>query len=50
MSESIANNIFNHPFTCLVAGPTQSGKTTFIEKIIQHNKTAIYPNINRMEL
>ena len=48
MSESIANNIFNHPFTCLVAGPTQSGKTTFIEKIIQHNKTAIHPNINRI--
>jgi hypothetical protein len=25
---------FRHPFTCMLAGPTQSGKTTIIQKII----------------
>ena len=26
--------IFHHPFTCLVSGPTQSGKTTLLHKIL----------------
>ena len=25
---------FRHPFTCMLAGPTQSGKTTILQKII----------------
>ena len=25
---------FRHPFTCMIAGPTQSGKTTLLKKII----------------
>ena len=31
-----------HPFTCLVAGPTGSGKTTFIKELIQQFKKLIY--------
>ena len=31
-----------HPFTCLVAGPTGSGKTTFIKELIQQSKKRIY--------
>jgi RNA helicase len=26
----------NHPFTCLIAGPTKAGKTTFVKKLIDN--------------
>ena len=29
---------FHHPFTCVVAGPTNCGKTEFVTKFIQHVK------------
>ena len=25
-----------HPFTCLVAGPTGSGKTVFVKNVLKH--------------
>ena len=25
-----------HPFTCTIAGPTQSGKTQFVVRLIKH--------------
>jgi hypothetical protein len=34
---------FKHPFTCLVSGPTQSGKTYFVEKIIKNIDKIIEP-------
>jgi hypothetical protein len=34
---------FKHPFTCLVSGPTQSGKTYFVEKIITNIDKIIEP-------
>ena len=37
----IDQNIFIHPFTCLVVGPTQSGKTHFLHKILKYNKSLI---------
>lgn len=40
----IDGEIFIHPFTCLIAGPTQSGKTTFIKDIIVFNKILIKPS------
>ena len=30
---------FKHPFTCIVAGPTGSGKTSFVIKLLQKLKT-----------
>ena len=33
----IDNKVFKHPFTCLIAGPTQSGKTTILKKILELN-------------
>jgi len=30
---------FKHPFTCIVAGPTGSGKTSFVIKLLQNLKS-----------
>ena len=30
---------FKHPFTCIVAGPTGSGKTSFVIKLLQKLKS-----------
>ena len=32
---------FKHPFTCIVAGPTSSGKTILIRRILKHHKLLI---------
>ena len=32
-----------HPFTCLVAGPTGSGKTLWVTHLLQHRYTMIHP-------
>jgi len=29
--------MFSHPFTCIVAGPTQAGKTCFVKKLIENS-------------
>ena len=36
-------HVFKHPFSCLVAGPSQSGKTTFVEQLIKHCDEMIHP-------
>lgn len=38
------NGVFSHPFTCLIAGPTQSGKSSFVEKLLKNHKS--YMGIN----
>ena len=40
---NIDEYIFQHPFTAMIAGPTQSGKSTIIRKIIEYNQTMITP-------
>ena len=37
---------WKHPFTCIVAGPTSSGKTTFIKELLLKRDTFIYPKID----
>ena len=32
-----------HPFTCIVAGPTGCGKTTFVTRLLQHASSFIVP-------
>jgi hypothetical protein len=34
---------FKHPFTCLISGPTQSGKTYFVENILKNITETISP-------
>lgn len=35
--------VFQHPFTCIIAGPTQCGKTTFVRNLIDECQTLIHP-------
>ena len=34
---------FKHPFTCVVAGPTGSGKSVFIDKLVRNASDMIAP-------
>ena len=43
----IDSKIFQHPFTCMIAGPTMSGKTTLISKILLNKIDLISSNIDR---
>ena len=36
-------NVFNHPFTGIIAGPTGSGKTVLLMKILDNASKYIYP-------
>ena len=36
-------HVFKHPFSCLVAGPSQSDKTTFVECLIKFHEKMIFP-------
>jgi hypothetical protein len=33
---------FKHPFTCIAAGPTSSGKTVLVRRILKHHKSIIH--------
>ena len=41
---SIANHQFKHPFACLIAGPSQSGKSTLLSRILENNDSLIAPS------
>lgn len=40
---SIKSEVFEHPFTCLIAGPQQSGKTHLLKHILQNQDVLISP-------
>ena len=44
MENSIDKTVFKHPFTCMIAGPTQSGKTTLLSKILSEIEDLISPS------
>ncbi|KAK3108257.1 hypothetical protein FSP39_004278 [Pinctada imbricata] len=39
---------FGHPFTMLVAGPTMSGKSTFVKDLLIYNDVMIQPNPSKI--
>jgi len=45
---TISNIIFIHPFTCMIAGPTQSGKTHLVYDILRYNQIIISPSITKI--
>ena len=48
-TEVITNpSTFKHPFTCVIGGPTGSGKTELIKKIIDERENLIDPIITRI--
>jgi hypothetical protein len=40
--------IFKHPCTCILAGPTQSGKTTLMKTILNNHHDLFYPTISQI--
>ena len=40
--------IFHHPFTMIVAGPTRSGKTTWVARLLQNRRKQIIPTPPRV--
>lgn len=39
---------WGHPFTCLVSGPTGSGKSVFVKRVVEHAQTLIHPPPDRV--
>ena len=42
------NKPFKHPFTCMVAGPTGSGKTELLIQILRHQHEMVEPSWDRI--
>jgi hypothetical protein len=40
--------VFKHPFTCIIAGPTQSGKTVFTKQMLKNANFLIQPPPTRI--
>ena len=37
----LSKNLFKHPFTCIIAGPTSSGKTHFVQELLNENDVIV---------
>ena len=42
----VPNSTFAHPFTYIIAGGTQCGKTTIVAKILKHLDELVFPKID----
>ena len=45
---SIESLSFKHPFTCMLAGPSQSGKSSLLAEILENNNILITPSPHRI--
>ena len=41
-------NKWIHPFRCIIAGPTSSGKSTFMLKMVEHRKSIFTTELSRI--
>jgi hypothetical protein len=39
----MSHHVWLAPFTCVIAGPTESGKSVFVQRLLKHAKTVIQP-------
>ena len=44
----IESEIFIHPFTCIISGPTMCGKTFLLKEILKHRHVLIEPSPQRI--
>lgn len=44
----INKQVFNHPFACMMAGPSMSGKTTLLTSILEQANVLIQPPPNKI--
>ncbi len=44
------HSMFKHPFTCMVSGPTSSGKTILIREILSGYKNIINIETNNLRV
>ena len=47
-NQMINEAVFKHPFTCLITGPSKSGKSTLLNEILQLNQRLIDKNIDQI--
>ena len=40
--------VLKHPFSMMISGPSQSGKTTFVNRLIQNKNEMIEPNVKEI--
>ena len=45
---NVQSHLFKHPFTCMLAGPSKSGKTTLLKKILFNHHKLIDKPINKI--
>lgn len=43
-----SHKIFNHPFTCIISGPSRCGKTEWTLKLLKHRNEMITPNVEQI--
>lgn len=49
MSQPFLNStVFNHPFACLISGPSKSGKSVLVQNILINNNDIINKKIDRI--
>jgi hypothetical protein len=48
MYEFYDRHVFNHPYSCLISGPSKSGKTKLLGDILRNHRVLIKPTIERI--
>src|ERR1700759_3648415 len=44
----MTHHVWEAPFTCVISGPTGSGKSVFVQRLMQHAQTVISPPPERI--
>ena len=44
----MTHHVWTAPFTCVISGPTGSGKSVFVQRLLKHARTVIEPSPERI--